>query len=430
MGANIAVFVLSYFNNKLIYLYLDEADNGIVFLIMRFTLFLSLFFGDWLRLSSMNIAGNDKRTIPVLSANSFWYSVILGLVLTLVALLLPSLYNGTILGVPSPYIPVTLIVGLAYIARNNWQSLLLVSHRMFNYSFVFILWAVLFLVLNIIFLVFLGYGINYVLAALSIASVASALWAFGSSIFTCGHTFHPSLKILSMSGKIGARAWIAVLGMFLLANIHAFSIKPFAGSGEEGWIMVALFSVGYRVFSVFQRGADVAGAILYSHVVQQDDKTSFKMTMMVTRNIILIMVFFAVLTALAGKALIIIISSSKYITAYIPMLVMLPGMVAVNAGSVINNYYWGRTYPFKIISAPYVAVVIGMALNYILIPRMGLSGAALSFSLMNVMWFMFETTLFLRDSGYKMHEVLIPRLSDVIHVMRRFNQKLPGQKKR
>ncbi|MFC1528668.1 lipopolysaccharide biosynthesis protein, partial [Candidatus Latescibacterota bacterium] len=237
-------------------------------------------------------------------------------------------------------------------------------------------------------------------------------------------TFRPSFNVFCMSGKIGVRAWMAVLGMFLMTNIHAFSIKPLTGSSEEGWIMVAMFSVSFRVFSLFQRGADVAGTVLYSHIVQQDDKTGGRMTMLVTRNIILVSVGFAIISALTGKALILIISSSRYMAAYNPLLLMLPGIIAVNAGSVINNYYWGRTYPLKIICAPFFASLIGLGLNIVLVPEIGVSGATLSFSLMSVVWFMYQVAWFVKDSGYKMTEVLVPHLSDVKLVISRINKNI------
>ena len=423
MGANIVVFVLSFINNKLLYIFLSEADNGVFFLVMRSSLFLALFSGDWLRLSSMNIAGKDKSLIPVLSANGFWYSVSLGILFTVTVLFVSSVFKGAVFGIPSMFLPLIFIAGAALVARNNWQSLLLVNHRMFSYGFTFIIWMGLFLLLNLFFLVIFRYGINFVVAAFIAASIASALWAFISSKITNGHTFRPSWKVFGMSGKIGARAWLAVLGMFILTNIHVFSIEPLTGSGREGLVMVAMFSVSFRVFTLFQRGADVAGTVLYSHIVQEDDKSGFKMTMLVTRNIILVSLIFALIAALAGKVIIIIISSSRYLEAYVPLLLMLPGIVAVNAGSVINNYYWGRTYPLKIIVAPYIAAAAGMVLNFILIPRAGIRGATLSFSIMSVMWFTYQTACFLKDSGLKIHEVLVPHFSDVKYVLSRIKRK-------
>jgi len=412
MGANIIVFVLSFLNNKLIYLLLPESDNGVYFLVMRSALFMALLLGDWLRLSNVNIAGREKELIPVLSANGFWYSLSLGCGLALFFLTGARLLPETLFGIPARLLPVVFFVGAALVARNNWQSLLLVSHRMFSYGFTFVLWMGLFLLLDVIFLVILRFGLNFVFAALAIATLVSAVWAFVSNAVANGHTFKPSLKVLGMSGRIGLRAWIAVIGMFLMTNVHAFSIKPFAGPGMDGLVMVAVFSVGFRIFTLFQRGADVAGTVLYSYVVQESESAASRLTGKVARNILLVSLVFAVFAALAGKALIVVVASSRYMGAYVPLLLMLPGIVSVNVGSVLNSYYWGRAYPLHVILAPYAASAVGVALNMYLIPRMGVGGATFSFSVMCAAWFLYLLGRFVHDTGGRFREVLVPRMSD------------------
>jgi len=412
MGANIVVFALSFLNNKLIYLLLPESDNGVYFLVMRSALFTALLLGDWLRLSNVNIAGGEKKLIPVLSANGFWYSLLLGCGLTVLFFLAAPLLPESLAGVPARLLPVVFFVGAGLVARNNWQSLLLVSHRMFSYGFTFILWMGLFLLLDVIFLVVFRFGLNFVFAALAVATLASAVWAFVSNAVANGHTFKPSLEVLGMSGRIGLRAWIAVIGMFLMTNVHAFSIKPFAGPGADGLVMVAVFSVGFRIFTLFQRGADVAGTVLYSYVVQESESAASRLTGKVARNILLVSMVFAVFAALAGKALIVVVSSSRYVSAYTPLLLMLPGIVSVNVGSVLNSYYWGRAYPLHVILAPYAASAAGVALNMYLVPRMGAGGATLSFSIMCAVWFLYLLGGFVHDTGGRFREVLVPRISD------------------
>lgn len=420
MGANIIVFVLSFVNNKLIYLYLPETENGIFFLVLRLALFMSLFMGDWLRMSSMNIGGGDRKLLPVLSANGMWYILASALFLIPATALSYRCPGLALLGVPARYFPVVAVTGVALIARNNWQSILLVCHRMYRYSSVYVIWAGVFLALNILFLAVLGWGLGAVNAALIAASVVSGAWAFSMSATSAGHSFKPSSSLFGRSMRVGARAWVAVVGMFIITNIHAFTIEPFSGKQEAGLVMVAIFSVGYRIQSLFQRVTDVAGTILYSHVVQQNELESARLTMLVTRNIMLISLFFALCAAIGGKPLIVIIASSRYITAYVPILIMLPGIVAVNAGSIINNYYWGRTYPLKIIVAPYVASVLGAVMNYWLIPDYGIKGAALSFSIMSLAWLMYEVVCFSRDTALPITMVLVPRYSDVRVLASRF----------
>jgi len=416
MGANIIVFVLSFFNNKLIYLFLPETDNGIFFLMLRYSMFMVLLLGEWLRLSDMNVAGKDKNLVPVLSANGLWFSA------AIILLAVPAAFvcfhiKGEIFGIPARILPIVFIVAAFLMARNNWQSLLLVRQRMFSYGFSFILWASVFLALDLLFLVVFKYGLYYVILALVVASLASALWSFGAIIAGRDHTFLPSLRVFGMSGRIGVRAWIASLGMFLMTNIHVFTLKPLAGAGAEGLVMVAMFSVGFRIFSLFQRASSIAGTVLYSHVVQQDDKQSSRLTMLVTRNIMLLSVIFGIIAAVTGKIIIIIVASTRYLPAYIPVLLMLPGIVAVNVGSVINSYYWGRTYQTNVIAVPYIATIAGAILNLLLVPRFGISGAALSFSVMSVAWLAYQSIRFSRDTGLSSTDILVPRYADILRLV-------------
>ncbi|HUT62325.1 MAG TPA: hypothetical protein VMZ04_00060 [Anaerolineae bacterium] len=429
MGANLIVFVLSFFNNKLMYVSLSKEDNGLFFLIMRLSLFIPLFFGEWLRLSSLNVAGRDKQNIPVLSANGMWYSIFIGLVLICVSLSFPSFLSGDFLGIPLHYLPVPVLVGCIFIARNNWQSLLLVNHKMISYGLTYVLWSLLFLVLNVLFLVFFDFKLRHVITSFIIATVIGTLWAFFSNMIHNRHTFRPSLEILKISGKIGLRAWMASLGMFLMTDIYVFMIRPLIGTKEMGYVMLAIFSICYRIYILFQRVFDVVGTVLYSHVVQEDVKTSHKMTMLVTRNSLLVSILLILIAVIFGKILIIIISDSTYLSAYIPMLIMLPGIIAINVGSVINSFFWGRNYPLRTIVAPYIAALLGFVFNILFIPRIGVAGATLSFSLMSIIWFIFLTIYFIKDSGFKLYDVLVPCRADFIYMISRINHLLSGRRK-
>ena len=143
------------------------------------------------------------------------------------------------------------------------------------------------------------------------------------------------------------------------------------------------------------------------------------MTRRVTRNIILFSVIFSLGGMIAGKGIIRLISNSTYLMAYVPMLIMLPGIIAMNTGSVINGMYWGHGYPYKVVLAPFVITIAGIALDAVLIPRIGVSGATLSFTVMNVAWFAYITLLFKADSGYSLSEILIPRREDIVLVSSR-----------
>ncbi len=398
---------------------LGKEENGVYFLVMRFSLFITLFVGEWQRLTNINIVGGDKRLNPVVSANNIVYIGLSGVVIMSAAILFPSLFGRFI---PQQYIILAIVTGFCLILRDSFQSLLLVNNHMLRYAVTFVLWGVLFLLLDTLFLLVFDFGLYSVIAALAVSSAAAAVWAFLSSVAVNGFSFRPSLRVFGMSGTMGLRAAVAVTGMFFMINVHPFVLKSF-----EGYAMVGIFAVCFRVFQLFQRGSDVTGTVLYSNVARDVEKKGYALTMKVCRNLLFFSAAGAVIGGILGKYLIIIIADSTYLAAYVPLILMLPGIVFMNTGAVLNSSYWGRGYPLKVIVAPFIAGFIGLILDTKLIPENGAGGAALAFSIMSFLWFVYITVVFHKDSGFSFNEILIPRYSEFQELIRRMKLKFFGK---
>jgi O-antigen/teichoic acid export membrane protein len=413
MGANLILVALSFLNNKLVYVYLDSESNGVYFLAMRLSLFIALLFGDWLRLSTMNLAGEDRRLHGVLSANILWYSAVLGVALTLTATLLFPRAGFVLFSIPSAFVAAAAAAAAIAVFRDSSQSLLLVNQHHLSYGATFVVLGTVFLALDFVFLVVFHLGIRAVIAAWITATAVSALWAYLANASGGGISLRPSWAVFGRSREIGFRAFLAVIGMFLMINIHSFAIEPVSRKTGEGLVMVAMFSVCFRVFQLFQRVADVTGSHLLSYVVQRDRETGFRMTARSARGVFFFSCAAAFIALLFGKYLVLIVADSRYSPAHIPLLVMLPGMIAVNTGSVLNNFYWGNRYPFRIILAPVAAAALGLALDVLLFPRMGMSGVTLSFSLASAAWMAYVITMFCRDSGMRLSEFFFPSAEEL-----------------
>jgi len=416
MGANVALLVLSFFNNKIIYMFLDRESNGVYFLAMRLTLFTALLCGDWLRLSAFNIAGRDRNLRSKLAANAFWYCMLLGIVIALPATLLFPSFASAVFGIPPACIAVAAFAASFSILRDTSQSLLLVDKRVERYSFTFIVLGGVFLCSDIVLLVIFGFGLNAVLVSWIAAIVFSTLWAFLNIVAEKNFSLRPSLHVLSKSREIGSRALIAVAGMFLMMNVHTFTIEPIARNLGNGLVLVALYSVCFRILQLFQRVADVTGSLLLSHVVTDDRHAGFMMTARAARGVFMFSSITALVVLFTGKYLVLLVADAKYVEAARPLLLMLPGMIAVTTGSVLNNVYWGNGYPFRVILGPFGAAALGLALDLLLVPSMGVGGATLAFSISCALWAMWIAGRFCRDSGMSPKEVFIPKKEEILQV--------------
>ncbi len=420
MGANMFMLVLAFLNNKLIYVFLDQEANGVYFLVVRFSTLVSLLLGEWMRLSNLNIAGGDRSLNRALLSNTIWYNVFLGVLLLFGFLFLSPILPAMFIGTPRSFMIFAIAGGVGLVLMNCLQSLLLANQRMGHYAFTLVILSIVFLGLDFLFLVVLRMGLRSVLIAWIAGIAAGSLWSFFTQIRMYGYSLRPSASTLNQSRKVGLKALIAISGMFLMVNIHAFVIGTAAGNATEGLVMAAMFSVCFRIFQLLQRFSDVSSALLHSRVVQKHVTTSHEMTVLAVRGVILFSLTASALSAGFGRNIIIIISDSKYIAAYHPLLIMLPGIIAVSAGSIVNGFYWGKGYPLRITVAPFIAAAIGVRLHFLLAPGMGLSGITLSFSIMTTGWFLYIATVFSRDSGLPLSEIFIPRLSD----LKRFTSRL------
>jgi O-antigen/teichoic acid export membrane protein len=97
--------------------------------------------------------------------------------------------------------------------------------------------------------------------------------------------------------------------------------------------------------------------------------------------------------AILGESLIQVIYSPNFVDAYLPMLVLLPGVILLGSAKVLTNEMVGRGYPqYNSINAG-IAFILTVMFDLILIPRLGVLGAALASSIS-------YTAVFLASVGF------------------------------
>lgn len=89
----------------------------------------------------------------------------------------------------------------------------------------------------------------------------------------------------------------------------------------------------------------------------------------------------AVLLAAVGLPTIRIIFSSDFDSAYLPMLALLPGAVALGGAKVLTTDIAGQGYPGRNAVISLIALVVTVSLDLALIPHYGVTGAAVASSI-------------------------------------------------
>jgi O-antigen/teichoic acid export membrane protein len=108
-----------------------------------------------------------------------------------------------------------------------------------------------------------------------------------------------------------------------------------------------------------------------------------------------------------------ILYSSEFAAAVAPLRWLLPGIFTLSIGKVLVTELLARQKPYCTLSSTGVAVLVNIIGNIVLVPRMGISGAAIASSISYSLLSLMLTWYYLRETGVSWR-MLVPRISDVL----------------
>jgi len=151
--------------------------------------------------------------------------------------------------------------------------------------------------------------------------------------------------------------------------------------------------------------------LLISRVASSEKKYGRDLTARLFKNTFWIMTIFAIAAYFTSSFIISLVYGHEYLSVIDPFKLLLPGVVFLGSCSVLSQYFIGNG---SVGSTNYVylmSVVINAALNLILIPKYGITGAAIATTITYVLSTIAMIILFVRESSINPKELyLIDRL--------------------
>jgi O-antigen/teichoic acid export membrane protein len=384
------VFVLGFVNQVLLADFLGREAYGRLALWLNTVVIGSMIFGEWLSRGSTYVVGKTDSRHESLH-NSLLYAVLLGLALLPLVLLQPWL-SRDVAGV------LAVLVVLAVLQKAG-QAIALGEDRLKLYSVVPLAFIAVYLGGNgVVYLLRLGLSevlYSWLIAALVAAALAIVcLWPGARGWRWDAGRFKETFSV-------GLRGASSVTLIFLMFRSDLYLVEWFMGEAALG-----VYKVSTNFAEMMQRLPNVAGLVLLPKVIRGEDENT-ELTLKVARGTIVFSLSAAAVLLFLGEGLI-AYTFPKYGDAFAPLQWMLPGLLLAGFGSVLNTKLAGRGYPPVTLVVPAVALVLNVGLNVVLIPSMGLKGAAVSTSIAYGVWALSITFFFLRYSGLKLGAFLRP----------------------
>lgn len=173
--------------------------------------------------------------------------------------------------------------------------------------------------------------------------------------------------------SLGVRGQLGNLATFFNYRLDVFMVNYFFDTTQVG-----LYAVGVLVSEALWQIPNAAAVTLFPRTVRTLDKGAAQFTCLVIRHVLLVACVFGAGMALLSPLAIPLLFGPRFGPSVAVLWWILPGTIALSVSKVICADLAGRGRPeFSSICA-FLSLVVTGSLDLLLIPRMGINGAALA----------------------------------------------------
>lgn len=377
-GAQLLSLLLATLNAAIVARLLGTSGKGILALAVLVPNVLALFLSGGISVANVYYTGQKRFDLPTLSANATAFALMASVLGSAIAALL---YATGLLAKLLPGVPLGLLalsmLGLPFSLLNSYFTSLLQGRQLISrINLVSLLQRASTVALSLLLVAVLRWGLTGAVLAVLVANAVSVA-ALAAMLHRLGARFWPRWNPLVMKTmlKFGLRGYVANVLQFFNYRLDLFLVNYFLGPSSTG-----IYTVAVAMAEMLWYLPNAVGFVIFPKAANTAAAAMNRFTPRVFRLTLALTAAGAAALALIGRPFIEIVYSSAFADAYGPMLALLPGVVLLGGGKVLTNEVAGRGYPQYNSIASGASLVATVALDLLLIPRLGVLGAAVASS--------------------------------------------------
>lgn len=181
--------------------------------------------------------------------------------------------------------------------------------------------------------------------------------------------------LLRESVAFGVRAWAGTLSTAFNERIDQVIVALLATEAVLG-----IYATAVNAFDVLLYLAAAAATAMMPLVARADPALRAGRVLGAFRAVSLVTVLGIALAAAAGPELIRLVFGTGFHDSAAPFLWLLPGALGFAALSLFSSALVASSAPARSSAGPFVSLVVGIALDFVLVPPLGATGAAIAAS--------------------------------------------------
>lgn len=310
-----------------------------------------------------------------------------------------------------PYIVLSSIVVPLLVARHLFLALYLGLGKLEVYNGLMVVSQISLLILVALGVLVAKGGTGLILivyqVSLVVFLVPSILW-LRKKLKTEGSPMRPSRPLFRSGLSYGARGHLATMLNQFSYRFDMILVMRWLGAAPQGY-----YSISVLMAEKLSHITASVQFVLFPKVSALSREEADRLTPAVSRHTLIWVGIAGLVLYALGRVLIRLFYTDAFLPALSALRALIPGIVALSVGNVLSSYFSGRNRRFLPALAMAAGFLLNIALNFVWIPRFGITGAAwastLSYSLQSV----FMALFFWRVTGISPLKLVVPERGDL-----------------
>lgn len=347
-----------------------------------------------------------------LRRHAFWFALVNGLLISaaLVAIAL-TVAEGWFPGIPRAALLAIVPFGVFALLRGVWESFLRGEQRIATLNAVAVCFSICFLI---------------VVLALALSGDLSATAAIAARVCVAGAVVVALLCLVRRARSgIGwprfdretTRTLVAYgipFGVVAIVQTASYRLDILFLQGLEGSTAVGTYSIAVGTGELLRYLPFAIGFVLLPRVAaSRDSARAASETAKLARWTVLLTTLGALVLGAVAVPLIPIVYGEAFAGAVAPLGILLVGLVASVWYQVLSGYLSGRGHIRALLGATLVGLALNVSLNLVLIPRLGIAGAAAASAVSYTVTGLLALRLFGRVSPGLTAQAILPRPAEI-----------------
>lgn len=425
LGGNVVMSALGVCSGVITARWLGPHDRGLFQLLSELPTMLSNFVKLGVPQASVYYMRRRGAPVAAVASNALWLAVVLGTAAALAGWtwrewLLANVLKDAPPALVAPTLALIPFVLLQFYLLGVAQA----QERFHEYNIRQIVPNLLSLAGLVLFLVILGLGL--VAAVLSQAAIVvfMSLWLAWRVHRETPMRLRVDRTLLRGMLGFGGKSYVQTLASTLHFRLDKYLIAYLLDPRH-----VAFYAIAANLSTLLLRVSDAGGTVLFPRLAASEQRDADAATARVCRHALFLTAVCGLGLAAAGPFLIPLLYGRPFAAAIPALLVLLPGVLAMALYQILTRSFTSRARQEINIAAAVTALGLNVALNWILVPRWGIVGAALAHDLSYGAAAAILLVAFLRHSGFSLRQTLLVRRDDLADLRRaagRIAGRLPG----